>query len=313
MEALKAAAAVVAYPGFVFSAALGMFASWVDRKVTARVQWRVGPPLLQPLYDVVKLLGKETIVPAEGVRWVFLGAPVFALSTATLAATLVWQSQIAPAAQTFVGDVIVALYLLTGPAVALVIGAFASRNPLASVGGSREMKLVLAYELPLTLCILVAVIKAGSLRLGDILLWQAANGAVGASLSGVLACVVAVLCMQAKLGLVPFDVAEAETEIMGGALIEYSGPALAVYKLSRFVMLTALPLLVVATLLGGVRFDAGARGVLLGLGKVVLLWVGATLIRNTNPRVRIDQALLFFWGPMTIVAAAAVVLAMAGL
>ena len=311
MEALTAAGRLIAYPGFLFTVALGMLASWVDRKVTARVQWRVGPPLLQPLYDVVKLLGKETIVPADGLRWLFLAAPAFALATSTVAATLIWRSQMAPGT-TFVGDVIVALYLLTGPAVALVVGAFASRNPLASVGGSREMKLVLSYELPLLLCILVAVIKTGSLSLGAMHTWQVANGAVATSPSGILALIVAVMCVQAKLGLVPFDMAEAETEIMGGALIEYSGPPLGLFKLTRFVMLTALPLLVACTLLGGVRFDAGPVGFLLGLGKVVVLWVVATLIRNTNPRVRVDQALWFFWGPMTIIAAAAVALGMLG-
>lgn len=311
-EALHAAVQLVVYPGFLFTAALGALASWVDRKVTARVQWRVGPPLLQPVYDVVKLFGKETIVPEGAPRWLFLGAPVFALTTATLAAVLLWRSQMTPG-ETFLGDTIVALYLLAGPAIAMVIGAFASRNPLASVGGSREMKLLLAYELPFTLCLLVAVVKTGSLRLGDMLSWQAAEGAVATSASGALALIVAVFSAQAKMGLVPFDLAEAETEIMGGALIEYSGPALGLYRLTRFVMMVAVPLLLVALFLGGVRFDAGPSAVVLGLLKLVALWVVATLIRNTNPRVRIDQALWFFWGPMTVLAIAAVGLAFLGL
>ena len=109
--------------------------------------------------------------------------------------------------------------LLAVPSLAVVIGGFASRNPLASLGASREMKLMIAYELPFVLAVLVPVIQVHSIRLGDIL---AAPGT--GLLSGILALVVAAVCMQAKLTLVPFDLPEAEAELSGGAYIEYSGP-----------------------------------------------------------------------------------------
>ena len=118
------------------------------------------------------------------------------------------------------------------------------------------------------------------------------------------------MCVQAKLGLVPFDMAEAETEISGGALIEYSGPALAVYKLMKNMLLFTLPFFLIILFMGGIRYDG--IHLLYGILKYVGLVAIITVIRNTNPRVRIDQALKFFWGPLTAIAIVAVVLAYKG-
>jgi len=191
------------------------------------------------------------------------------------------------------------------------MGGFASRNPLASLGASREMKLILAYELPFVLAVLVPVIKSDfSLRLGEILGFQAQNGVIAGSPSGFLALVVAILCMQAKLALVPFDIPEAETEIVGGPLIEYSGSGLAIYRLMKNMLLFVLPFFLIILFMGGLRYDGIhlLNGVLKYVGLVALL----TVIRNTNPRVRIDQAVRFFWGPMTIISIIAVILAFLG-
>jgi NADH-quinone oxidoreductase subunit H len=190
--------------GFLLTAVLGLISSWVDRKVTARVQYRVGPPFFQPFIDIVKLLGKETMIPAGASRMVFLTAPVIGLSGVIVASAILWGNQLRPAAG-FAGDWIVMLYLLTVPSISIILGGFASGNPLASIGASREMKLVLAYELPFVLAMLVPVLRSDSIRLGDILAYQVLNGATAGTLSGILALVVAVLCMQAKLALVPFD------------------------------------------------------------------------------------------------------------
>jgi len=295
------------FPGLLFTAIVGLVTSWIDRKVTARVQMRVGPPLLQPFYDVVKYMVKETLIPAGASKMLFLAAPLLGFAAATVASTILWRALIFPG-QTFVGDLIVLLYLLTIPAIAVVLGSFASRNPLASLGGSREMKLVLAYELPFVLAVLVPVIQTHSIRLGDIL---GASAAVTAP-SGILALLVAILCMQAKLTLVPFDSPEAETELTGGAYIEYSGPPLGVYKLTRAMMLFVMPMFLVTIFCGGIVFNQGWLPIVLGCLKYVGLVVVVVLIRNTAPRVRIDQAVKFFWGPMAIVALLATTLALAG-
>lgn len=293
------------FPGFLFSACIGLISGWVDRKVTARIQWRVGPPWYQNFVDILKLLGKETIVPA-GARATFLLSPFLGLLSLVLVATILGEVLIVPS-QTFIGDIIVVLYLLIIPAIALILGAFSSRNPLASVGASREMKLVLAYELPFILAVITVLIKSsGALRLGQILTYQTYAGSNIASSSGALAFLVAVFCMQAKLGLVPFDASEADQEIMAGVLIEYSGLPLAIFKLTRAILLYTMPLFLIVLFMGK---DLSLPFI---IGKYVLLLVIVILIRNTNPRLRIDQALRFFWGPMTLLASAAVFLALLG-
>jgi NADH-quinone oxidoreductase subunit H len=295
------------FPGLVFTGAAGLVTSWLDRKVTARVQMRVGPPFLQPFYDVGKLLIKETCVPAEGSIGLFLLAPLVGLAGVALASTILWRSILDPHA-TFVGDLIVLLYLLALPALGVILGAFASRNPLASLGGSREMKLMIAYELPFVLAVLVPVIQAQSIRMGDLLSAPAA----AASLSGLIALGVAGVCMQAKLTLVPFDMPEAETELSGGAYIEYSGPPLAMFKLTRAMMLFTMPVFLVVVYAGGPIVEGGWAAKLLGLCLWFLLVALIIVVRNTTPRMRTDQAVRFFWGPMTAVAVIAVALAQVG-
>ncbi|MFH1092765.1 MAG: complex I subunit 1 family protein [Candidatus Omnitrophota bacterium] len=296
--------------GFFFTALIGLLSSWIDRKVTARVQYRVGPPLLQPLIDIIKLLGKETLIPRGASKPVFLMAPVIGLASVMLVSTLLWLNNINPD-QSFLGDLIVVIYLLAIPSISIIIGGFASRNPLASIGASREMKLVLGYELPFVLAMLVVVIKSDfSLRITEILNYQAQNGIILGNWSGVIALIVALMCVQAKLGLVPFDMPEAETEITGGALIEYSGSGLAMYRLMKNMLLFVLPFFLLTVFMGGLRYEGInlLYTVLKYLGIVALI----TVIRNTNPRVRIDQAVRFFWGPMTVLAIFAVALALMG-
>jgi len=296
--------------GFLLTAIIGLLASWIDRKVTAKVQYRVGPPLLQPLIDIVKLLGKETLIPAGSSKITFLMAPVIGFASVILVSTLLWINNIYPA-KSFLGDLIVVLYLLVIPSISIIMGGFASRNPLASLGSSREMKLILSYELPFILAVLVSVIKSGfTFRLGEILTFQAQNGAFVRSWSGTLALIVAIICMQAKLALVPFDIPEAETEIAGGPLIEYSGSGLAIYRLMKNMLMFTVPFFLIIVFIGGLRFDGIhlLYGVLKYIGLVALV----TVIRNTNPRVRIDQAVKFFWGPVTIIAIIAIILALLG-
>ena len=294
--------------GFLLTATIGLAASWIDRKLTARIQYRLGPPLFQPLNDILKLLGKETLIPVGAAKLTFLAAPVVGLVSVMLVSTVLWVNALQPQ-QTFLGDIIVVIYLLLIPSLSIIVGGFASGNPLASLGASREMKLLLSYELPFILAILVAVIRANfSIQLGDILTSQVRHGLIAFSWSGGLALLVALMCTQAKLALVPFDTPEAETEIAQGVLIEYSGAALAVYRLMKNMLLFALPFFLMIVYLGGIQTQGLqlVYGILKYVGVIALI----TIIRNTNPRLRIDQVTRFFWGPMTILAVIAVLLAL---
>ena len=296
------------FPGFLFTGVVGLLTTWVDRKVTARVHWRVGPPWYQPFADMMKLLGKEVILPAGSKKTGFLLMPVVGLAAATLASTIIWTANLFSIS--FVGDSIVVLYIMTIPAIMMILGASASGNPLAVLGGSREMKLLFAYELPLVISMLTTVYKAGSFSFGRILAEQASSGIMLGSASGVIAFIVMIMCVQAKLTFIPFDIPEAETELAGGTHIEYSGAPLAVIKLNTAIMFFVLPIFMITLFWGGVSFAGWS--ILTSILKYVAIVVIIVLIKNTNPRVRIDQALRFFWGPMLVLSVVALVLAVLG-
>ena len=183
---------------------------------------------------------------------------------------------------------------------------------MSVLGASREMKMLLSYELPLLIVVVTALIRSGGdFRISALVAYQADSGWLLLSISGVIGFIVALLSIQAKLGLVPFDAPEAEQELMGGVLSEYSGPALAMFKLTKAMLLCMLPILLGVLFLGGFHFTG--LQILWSILKYVVVLVLIILIRNTNPRLRIDQIMKFFWGPMTILAAVALALAAVGL
>lgn len=300
------------YPGLLFAGVVGGLLSWFDRKVTAQVQFRKGPPLLQPFYDFLKLLlVKETILPARGAKITFLIAPVLGLFGATAAASFIllpmFNINIG-----FEGDVMVIFYLLTIPSLMYIIGALASGNPLASVGASREIKLIVSYELTFLLFFAAVILKADqAMRVSEIIQLQAQATPFIGSISGVLLLIVGLFCTQAKLGMVPFDIAEAETEISEGSFIEYSGTVYAMVKLTKYIMLFILPALIVAFLMSG--FNLEGTGIVWAILKVLAVVLLLTLIRNTNPRLKVKQAMRFFLIGMNALVIIAIVLTYLGL
>jgi NADH-quinone oxidoreductase subunit H len=295
------------FPGLLFASVIGAFLSWFDRKITARVQFRKGPPLLQPFYDFFKLLlVKETILPKNGSPVVFLFAPVFAVFGATMAGVFILLPLL-NITTGFRGDLLVIFYLLTIPSFSYIIGALASANPLAAVGGSREMKLILSYELTFLLLMVGIIMKCGQqFDLYTIIQTQQNGHPFIGSISGVLLFIVGIFCVQAKLAFVPFDMPEAEAEITEGIFIEYSGPAYALIKLAKHIMLFILPALLIALLMNGFRFDG--IHILWAILKVLAVVLAITLIRNTNPRIKIKQAIRFFVIWMNLLAVIALVL-----
>ncbi len=287
------------FPGFIFSSIFSMLISWFDRKLTARVQWRKGPPLLQNFYDFFKLLSKETLLPDTTDKTIFVLSPIIALSSVVLASTILWLTVLFPK-NSFIGDVIVVLYLLMIPSTMFIIGASSSGNVIASLGVSREIKLMLSYELPLICSVLVAVIKSSSIRFADMTKFS-----VFSSISGIIALIVAIICFQAKLGLVPFDISEAETEIASGIFIEYSGPLLGFIRLTRQILFSVSPIFIIAVFLSKGRWISF-------LIKYILLVIIFILIRNTNPRLKINQVIKFFWFIVFPISLISIVLAMLG-
>ncbi len=295
------------FPGLLFVAIAGAFLSWFDRKITARVQFRKGPPLLQPFYDFFKLLlVKETILPKNGSPLLFLLAPVFAVFGAVMAGVFILLP-LFNITTGFKGDLMVIFYLLTIPSFSYIIGSLASGNPLAAVGGSREMKLILSYELTFLLVIAGIIMKCGQqFDLYTIIQTQQAGSPFIGSISGVLLFIAGIFCIQAKLALVPFDMPEAEAEITEGIFIEYSGSAYALIKLAKYIMFFILPAFMIALLMNGFRLEG--INILWAVLKVILMVLIITLIRNTNPRIKIKQAISFFMIWMNLLAVIALVL-----
>jgi NADH-quinone oxidoreductase subunit H len=207
----------------------------------------------------------------------------------------------------FRGDLLVIFYLLTIPSFSYIIGALASGNPLAAVGGSREMKLILSYELTFLLVIAGIIMKCGQqIDLYTIIQRQQEGAPFIGSISGVLLFITGIFCIQAKLALVPFDMPEAEAEITEGIFIEYSGVAYAMIKLAKYIMFFILPVFLIALLMNGFRLEG--INILWSVLKVLAVVLVLTLIRNTNPRIKIKQAVSFFLIWMNLLVIIAIVL-----
>jgi NADH-quinone oxidoreductase subunit H len=203
------------------------------------------------------------------------------------------------------------MYLLMVFSVMVILGGSSSGNVYSSLGAGREIKLLLADELAFILIILVPVIKSGyQLNLQELLAWQNQNGMLINSASGIIAFLIGLICIQAKMTLPPFHIPEAETELIEGPFMEYSGPPLAFWKLNHFMLYVVFPFLLVLLFWGGFKFEG--IGILWSILKYVLIVLLMIIIKNTNPRIRIDTALKFFWMYAAPLGMIAVVLAVFG-
>ena len=307
---------VLVFPGLLFVAIVGLLLAGLDRKILARMQRRIGPPLIQPFYDFFKLMGKETIIPDAANRKVFLAAPV--IGFVSLVVTMLFIPVFGYSPFSTNADLIIILYLLTIPAVALIVGGSASGSPYAGIGISREMVTMMAYELPLVIVLLAVARKVGGgelcFSLSEITSWQVASGSLITKWSLIPAALAFLLVIPAEVGTQPFDVAEAETEICEGPLVEYSGAPLAMFKLNGAVKMFIMTALFTVLFFGGI--DTG----FLALNALVLVAICAaltvlcmTLIHAITARLKIEHLFKFYWTTVTALAAISLVLVWFGL
>jgi formate hydrogenlyase subunit 4 len=261
----------------------------IIRKLRAFIHSRKGPPFRQPYYDLLKLLGKEDleVSPNYLIRW----APVVCLATILTAGLLVPMGTIKPPLSA-AGDVIVFIYFITLTAVLIMMSAAASESPYAQIGASREMMMLLTVEPVIVIVLITGAINAHSLRISDIVMWYLANGpTVSMGIAGVSL----FLAVQAQLGKLPFDIPEADQEIMGGVFVEMSGPKYALFKwtfLAKQVIF--LSLFCQVFIPWPTTFILGID-ILINLVKVLIVVVFVCLIDVVNPRLRIDQAIKYFF------------------
>lgn len=295
---------LLTFPGFLFVVFLALFYEWVDRKLYARFQNRVGPwvtgpsGVLQPLADFIKLLSKEDIVPEGSDRLFFNALPVFTLAV-VFTATLLLPVTGVGGLLSFEGDLIVAIALMTFICIIVCCSGLCSPSRFSIVGAERSLLQLLGYEIPLMLSIAGVAVSTGSITIADVVRAQAGGRWLifGPNLLGLA---VFLIASQAELERVPFDIPEAETEIVAGWLTEFSGRKLALFWLARDVELLYLSGLAATLFLGG-----PLGPVIPGLEplfytvyfllKSILILVAFTAIKTVFARLRIDQMVEFSW------------------
>lgn len=303
MNPLPFILAVLIFPGLLFTSIVGLFFEGIDRKIAAHMQSRIGPPIYQPYLDIGKLLGKEDITPVKAQRWMFTLAPLLAFGAILAVMTVIPVNSANPAFGS-TADLIVVIYLLNIPAIALMLGGYSSSGSFGMAGSNRYVIQLFSFELPFILSVLTASAIVGSLSLANIVNFQAQNGWL--LLQAPLAFIAALLVMPGKLLKTPFDIPEAETEIVHGPLTEYSGPKLALFQLSHNMKILAIAGFIAVLFMGGpTAFTlAGIQipGVVSFFIKALVIVLLMTLIRCVTARLRIDQALRFYWLPVTLIA-----------
>jgi len=290
---------VFVFPGLLLLLAYAFFMEYVDRKLSARIQNRVGPPLFQPFADFVKLLSKEDITPEDVDPPSMRAIPILAfaaVATAFLYVPVVGSSPLA-----FQGDLIVVLYLLTVPSILLFLIGWISRNIFATLGGVRVATQLFIYEVPFFLALLGPALASGSWSISKIVEWEQANLWFVATQP--IGFVVALIGLQAKLERTPFDIPEAETEIVAGPWTELTGRKLALMRLTVDMALVTGAALISALFLGGPAVPWAVEPAWLAglvrfasffLKTLAILFV-LTLVRMAMGRVRIDQLNDFGW------------------
>jgi len=282
---------VLIFPGLLFLFVLSLIGEYYDRKLYARMQNRMGPPWFQPVADFIKLLSKELIIPANADARIFKVLPLVAcISTivAYLYIPLFSNNSLLP----FNGDIIFVLYMLTLPTLSYALAGWYSRSPYSLVGTMRVLTQLFAYEVPLFMAVLAPAILASSWSFQEVISFY---GNSWLWLVNIPAFAVAIVTLQGKLEKVPFDIPEAETEIVAGVFTEYTGPLYAYFRLAM-----NMQTIVGASLVAAVFFPFGfGTCVLLNfviyLLKIAFIIFLLALMRTLFARLRIDQMLVFCW------------------
>jgi formate hydrogenlyase subunit 4 len=312
----------------VFGIIFGLLYKGIDRKIAAHMQGRIGPPIRQPFRDVVKLFTKENVVPENAIPWIFNLVPLLGLVVAISILLYLPLGGFSPVLSQS-GDLILILYLLIMPSLAMVIGGFSSGSPYAIIGAQREMATMIAYEFPLAIIIislawkLIQIPDIGNVFTLSVIsgtpIWNNVTGPLGFIGFAILLFVL-LLVTPAELSKIPFDSPEAETEIAGGLLVEYSGRNLAMFYLTDGVKTVAMASIIVAlffpynlsSYLSGLGGYVGyAVDILFYLLKVFLVILfSVTLIRVAIARLKIDQIVYTYWIPLTLTSLVGLILVM---
>ena len=319
MVAISDILSVVIFPGALFIIAYALYCNWLIRKTVARLQNRKGPMhtgyagILQPFADLVKLLAKEDITPSAANKLLFSSAPVLILALPLAAVFLIPIQSLTnfwaytPIAS-FEGDLVIVLLIFSLVVLNVFLAGWSSSNLFGAVGATRVALMSLAYEIPLVLLTMGPAILAGSFSINKIVAWEVTSIQrffIAPSLWGLILGVVmligfaiCILSFLAELEMRPFDMAEAETEIVHGWQVEFSGKKLALLILGRDVKIVLASALLTSLFLGGPTGPV--------LPPIVWFIIKTTfcvlILSNLSAlfaRFRIDQMLRWAWEYLT--------------
>jgi NADH-quinone oxidoreductase subunit H len=290
---------VLIFPGALFLFVLAFSYEWINRKFFARLQNRFGPMyagpwgVLQPLADFLKLLSKEDIMPITADTLLFSLAPVF-YSALPLTAMFIIPVAGQAGLISFDGDLIFILFIFTLIVVTIFLSGWCSMTRFSVIGGVRAALQMLGYEIPMALAMVGPAIVAKSLSISGVVKWQQSNMIWNVLLQP-LGFAILVICLLAELGYVPFDIPEAETEIVAGWQTEYSGRKLALFRLGKDFELVFVSALLVSLYLGGPQQVWIVPSIVTFLIKTIAVVLLFTLLRAVFARFRIDQVISGMW------------------
>jgi NADH-quinone oxidoreductase subunit H len=278
--------ALLFFPGGLSLLVVGLLYEWIDHKLVARLQNRIGPRWFQPFADALKSLLKEEITPEVVHKSLFSTLPIVALAGALTAALYVPVMGLPPSFS-FDGDLIVTFYLLSLLTLCMGIAGWNTSSHFSLVGATRALTQLFSYEAPFLLALLGPALVAGTWTIGAVNTY--ANGHAWFAITQPIGFFVALIGLMGKLELPPFDAPEAETEIVAGAMTEYSGRGLALFHLGRSVELVLGLTLVATFYLGGI-----GNPIAFVLKTLSLLCV-LSLLQTLLTRLRIDQTVGLWW------------------
>ncbi len=307
---------------------LGLLYKGFDRKITAMMQSRIGPPWTQPFRDVKKLFMKETIIPDTAIPWLFNAAPIVALVAPLIALAYLPLGPFAPIMEGY-GGLILLLYLLAIPAVAMALGGLASGSPYATVGSQRELVLMMSYEFPLAVTAVTLAYHYETFSIAAISsdpVWNTVGIMGGLGFALVLAALFAV--MPGELSKVPFDQAEAETELAEGIFVEYSGRNLGIFYIAEVVKMVVVGAFFIALFFpynlsswyafggpeinGMMLWNVIADTAFFLFKLLIIIYAAVSVVRVAFARFQINKASYFYWVPMTIISLLGMLLVVLG-
>ena len=288
---------------FVFLSVVVLSLTWLERKVLGRLQRRLGPTrtgpmgLMQPVADAIKLVLKEDIIPSESEKAIFWVAPVIVV----VSAFMIWVT--IPGSPDAVIQNLESLglfYIIAFAVVGilgLVLAGWGSANKYGTLGGLRAAAQLISYEIPVIMVVIAVAMLAQSMNMKEIVAQQAPYPYV---LIQPLGLVIFFIAGLAEVGRTPFDIYFAESEIVGGPFVEYSGAHWSVFFLAEYVNTFAIAALTVLLFLGGWSgpFLEGNWDIVWFFVKVYAVILVIFWIRGTFPRLRIDQLMAFAWKVM---------------